>query len=237
MKKPIIGLTLDWMDEGGYSKYPWYAMRENYCTAVVEAGGSPVLLPHHVDHIDSYLDVLDGLIITGGDFDVDPALYGQKPSHPRVALKEKRGEFEYHLTKKALGRDMALLGICGGHQLLNVVFGGDLIQHIPADYGTLLEHEQPNPRHEIGHAVAIHPQTRLAQMTGQSEILVNSAHHQAVKNAGQGLIVNAVASDGVIEGIEDPRRRFCIGVQWHPEFVINDADKRIFQALISAAAA
>ncbi|MBL0941621.1 MAG: gamma-glutamyl-gamma-aminobutyrate hydrolase family protein [Alphaproteobacteria bacterium] len=237
MKKPVIGLTLDWMDEGGYSKYPWYAMRENYCTAVAQAGGSPILLPHHEEEIEAYLNVIDGLIITGGDFDVDPALYGQVPSHPRVLVKEKRCKFEYLLTKKALELDIPLLGICGGHQLLNVVLGGVLIQHIPAEYETSVAHEQRNPRHESGHSIVIHPQTRLAQIVEQSEALVNSAHHQAIKSVADGVIVNAIASDGIIEGIEDPRRHFCMGVQWHPEFHISEVDRRIFRALITASAA
>ncbi|MBT4880629.1 MAG: gamma-glutamyl-gamma-aminobutyrate hydrolase family protein [Alphaproteobacteria bacterium] len=232
--KPIIGLTCDHVSSGGYSKYPWYALRENYCTSISKIGGMPVPLTHSLDLVDKYLDLVDGLIITGGDFDIDPSLFGDDTVHPRVQIKKDRTLFELALTKGALERNMPILGICGGHQILNVALGGSLIQHIPDDIPEALAHEQPNPRHEPGHSVTIEPNTLLKSIVQQETIMVNSAHHQAVKSPGNSLIVNAYATDGVIEGIEEPKYEFCLGVQWHPEYEISPADNKIFAHLVKA---
>jgi putative glutamine amidotransferase len=235
MAPPIIGLTLDHEPGGGWSKFPWYAIRENYCAAVRHAGGLPVLLPHEPDAAELYLDHIDGLVVTGGGFDVDPALFGAASRHPTVTTKDRRTAFELAATRGALGRDMPVLGICGGQQLLNVVLGGTLIQHIPDEVPDALPHRQSNPRNEAGHDVRIVEGTLLHRIAGTEWLGVNSAHHQAVKDAGPGVIIDAVARDGVIEGIEDPCRRFCLGIQWHPEFEINEADRRIFGAFVEAA--
>jgi putative glutamine amidotransferase len=234
MKKPVIGITLDSEEPGGYSKFPWYAVRENYCDAVADAGGLPVPLPHQPAIANAYLDMIDGLVITGGAFDVDPALFGDKTRHETVVTKDRRTEFELAVTRGAINRDMPVLGICGGQQLLNVVLGGTLIQHIPDEIENALAHEQPNPRDEPGHDIAVTTNTLLHQITGTGTMSVNSAHHQAVKTIASPVIINATAPDGVIEGIELPGKRFCLGVQWHPEFLIDPGDKRIFDAFIDA---
>jgi putative glutamine amidotransferase len=235
MQRPVIGITLDSEEPGGYSRFPWYAVRQNYCQTVAAAGGIPVLLPHQVGEVPAFLGLIDALIVTGGHFDVDPAMFGAAARHPTVKLKENRTRFEFAVTRACLEADKPVLGICGGQQLLNVVLGGTLIQHIPDEVPGALAHEQPNPRDEPGHNVRINEGTRLKEIVGAAELAVNSAHHQAVKAAGPGVAVNAVAPDGVIEGIEDARRRFCLGVQWHPEFLLSDGDRRIFAALIDAA--
>jgi putative glutamine amidotransferase len=129
--RPVIGVTLDSEAAGGYSKLPWYALRENYCDVIAAAGGVPVALPHEPDLVEAYLGMIDGLVVTGGAFDVDPSLFGAAERHPTVKLKERRTRFEWAMTRGAVDRDMPLLGICGGQQLLNVVLGGTLIQHIP----------------------------------------------------------------------------------------------------------
>lgn len=233
--QPIIGFTLDYENAGGYSKYPWYALRDNYCGSIAAHGGAPICLPHEVGSVPAYLDLLDGLIITGGNFDVPPEMYGDHSVHEKVTTKPRRSEFEWAITKGALERGIPILGICGGEQLLNVILGGTLIQHIPDAVPNALAHEQPNPRHEVGHEIAIVANTLLAGIIGHPTAQVNSAHHQAVGKPGPGVIVNARAGDGVIEGIEYPAHPFCLGVQWHPEFTITKADDAVLTAFIHAA--
>ena len=234
--RPLIGVTLDAEQPGGWSRFPWYALRANYTDAIAAAGGLPVALPHDPDLAAAMLDRLDGLVVTGGAFDVDPALYGADAVHATVTLKQRRTAAELALVQGALTRDMPVLGICGGQQLLAVALGGTLIQHIPDSVPNALEHEQPNPRDEPGHTVAVTPGTLLARITGRNAMQVNSAHHQAVATPGPHAVVNAVAPDGVIEGVEDTRYRFCLGVQWHPEFLIDPGDANVFHAFVAAAA-
>ncbi|HUC61517.1 MAG TPA: gamma-glutamyl-gamma-aminobutyrate hydrolase family protein [Alphaproteobacteria bacterium] len=234
--RPAIGLTLDSEAPGGYSKLPWYALRQNYAETVARHGGLPILLPHEPSRVEDYLDRLDGLVVTGGAFDVDPALFGAAARHPSVTTKDARTRFELAILKRALKRDLPVLGICGGQQLLNVALGGTLIQHIPDEVEGALAHEQPNPRTEPGHVVHVEPGTLLRKITRRDTLAVNSAHHQAAKKVGKGVVVNARAEDGVIEGIEHPGYRFCLGVQWHPEYLIDPGDGRILAAFVAAAA-
>jgi putative glutamine amidotransferase len=237
-KRPVIGVTLDAEEPGGYSKLPWYALRQNYFGAVVAAGGLPVALPHHPELAEEYLDGLDGLLVTGGAFDVDPALWGDEPLHPSVTLKPGRTDFELAAVRGALKRNMPVLGICGGQQLLAVALGGRLIQHIPNAVAGALAHEQPNPRTEPGHEVTVAGGTLLSRLVGGRERLaVNSAHHQAVATPGEGAVVNAMAPDGVVEGLEHPGYRFCLGVQWHPEYAVDPADPLIIEGFVQAAKA
>jgi putative glutamine amidotransferase len=235
-RRPIIGVTLDSEPPGGYAKLPWYALRENYCDVIAAAGGLPIALPHEADLADHYLAVIDGLVVTGGAFDVDPGLYGAGERHGTVRLKERRTRFEWAITKGAVERDLPVLGICGGQQLLNVVLGGTLIQHIPDSVAGSLPHEQPNPRSEPGHDVAVAAGSLLHRVTGADRLPVNSAHHQAAERVGPGIVVSATAPDGVIEAIEDPSRRFCLGVQWHPEYGISAGDTALVAAFVAAAA-
>ena len=235
MGQPLIGITLDWESAGGYSKFPWYALRENYCDAIADAGGIPITLPVSERNTVSYLEIVDGLVITGGNFDIDPILFGENSRHEKVSIKQRRTNFEFGITQGAVNKNIPILGICGGQQLLNVVLGGTLIQHIPDEIKDAIPHEQPNPRDEAGHLVKVKPNTMLYEIVQSDTLSVNSAHHQAVKKISKDVIINAVALDGVIEGIEVPSKRFCLGVQWHPEFTINAGDAKIFSALIEAA--
>ncbi len=228
-RRPVIGLTLDAEPAGGYSRWPWYALRANYASAIAEAGGLPLALPHLPALASETLARLDGIVITGGAFDVDPALYGEADTHPSVALKSTRTDAEMALLTGALARDMPVLGICGGEQLLAVALGGTLVQHIPESVPNALSHEGHMP----GHPIAIVAGSLLARVTHARAMHVNSSHHQAVRAPGR-AVVNAHAPDGVIEGIEDPARRFCLGVQWHPEFHDDPGDARLLAAFIAA---
>ena len=235
MNQPLIGLTLD-SDEGqGLTRTARYGLKANYCEAITGAGGMPVGLPHAPESVEAYADTLDALVVTGGAFDIDPAMFGAEAKHATVTLKPGRTNFELAMTQAMLKRKKPVLGICGGEQLLNVILGGTLIQHIEDEVSDSLLHEQPNPRDEPGHAVKVTPGSLLHKISGAAEIKVNSAHHQAVKSVGPGVVVNAIAADGVIEGIEDPRLPFLIGVQWHPEFRISEGDRNLFKALVAAA--
>lgn len=232
--RPVIGVTLDAEPPGGWSKLPWYALRANYCDVLAAGGAAPIALPHEPELAERYLELIDGLVVTGGAFDVDPALYGAAERHGTVTLKERRTRFEWAVVAGALERDLPLLGICGGQQLLNVVMGGTLIQHIPDAVPGALAHEQPNPRHEPGHEVEVAPGTLLHRITGATRLAVNSAHHQAVERVGPGVVVSATAPDGVIEAIEHPSRRFCLGVEWHPEYRVSPGDGAIIEAFVAA---
>jgi putative glutamine amidotransferase len=234
-QRPVVGITLDSENPGSYSMYPWYALRTNYAGAIAAAGGLPVALPHHAELADAYLDTIDALVVTGGAFDVDPALYGDPHTHGTVILKAGRTQAEHALLAGALARDIPILGICGGEQLLAVALGGTLIQHIPDALPDALDHEQKNPRHEPGHEVRVTLGTLLHRIVGSTAMQVNTSHHQAIRSAGPNARINALAPDGVIEGIESAHHRFCLGVQWHPEFLIDPGDARIFHAFIEAA--
>lgn len=234
MTIPLIGITLDSEDPGGYSNMPWYALRQNYADVITASGGLPLALPHEPDQVDAYLEKLDGLVVTGGAFDVDPSMFGATTRHDTVVTKDRRTEFEKNMAEAMLRADKPVLGICGGQQLLHVILGGTLIQHIPDEIDDALAHEQPNPRTEAGHDVAVVPGTLLHRIVGTDTLDVNSAHHQAAKDISDNITVNALAPDGVIEGIEDNRYKFCLGVQWHPEYLISEGDKQILDAFIAA---
>lgn len=235
MKRPIIGITADVEEAGEKAKLPTYFLRQNYADAITRAGGVPLMLPHEPELAEDYVARLDGLVVTGGAFDIDPAMFGATTRHATVVTKDRRTRFETAVTKGALARDIPVLGICGGQQLLNVILGGTLFQHIPDEVKNPLAHEQPGPRDRPGHDVTVAEGTLLHRITGAATLSVNSAHHQAAKTVGPGVVVDATAPDGVIEGIEDPRKKFCLGVQWHPEYGVSAGDGKIFDAFVAAA--
>ena len=239
-KKPLIGITLDYFDPTHderalwYSEFPWYALRYRYCEAVAFAGGVPLALTYYLDCIDEYAEILDGLVLTGGGFDIDPKLYGDENVHPTVKLKPKRTEFEMAMARRMLDLNKPVLGICGGMQLLNVLRQGTLHQDLPSEINSDINHSQKHDRHLPQHTVIVESETLLANLTKETSFSVNSIHHQAVKQVAKGFRVNALAPDGVIEGIEGMDYNFCLGVQWHPEFHVGQADKLIFNGFIEA---
>jgi putative glutamine amidotransferase len=235
VNKPIIGITLDSEEPGGYSLYPWYALRKNYFETIAKNGGVPIALPHFPELAQEYLNLIDGVIITGGAFDIGPEYYGEEILSDTVTTKPKRTLFELALINLALKTNKPILGICGGEQLLNVALGGSLIQHIPDTITNALEHEQPMPKDVPWHQINIISGSLLHQITGVLEMQVNSTHHQAVKALGKNITTSAVAPDGVIEAIEYREHPFCLGVQWHPEYGISEYDNKIIQSFIEAA--
>ncbi len=231
MTRPRIGLTLD-ADEARAR----YELGKGYVDAVLAAGGLPILLPHAPQAAAAYLALLDGLVVTGGAFDVPPELYGEARRKECGPTKPGRTAFERDLLEAALAARLPILGICGGMQLLNVVRGGTLYQDLSADAG-LAGHEQPAPKDVPSHAAAVAPGTRLAALVGAGPLPVNSTHHQAVKDAGAGVLVAARAPDGVVEAIELPDLPFALGVQWHPEAVSRHDPRHaaLYRGLVEAA--
>ena len=234
MKKPVIGITLDYEELGNYSKFPWYAIRHNYLHSIEKFGGIPFPVFHSKKNVEDIFSLLDGLIISGGNFDVDPNIYG-KISHQTLIIKNNRTNFEMAICQMFLNSLKPILGICGGEQLLNVVCGGTLIQDITNDNSDALQHEQPNSRDETSHQVNIKRNTKLKSILKKNIIEVNSAHHQAVNKVGKNLIVSSHASDGIIESIEHIKHNWCIGVQWHPEFLITNEDNLLIEDFVKTA--
>jgi len=231
MKNPIIGITFDFENSGGYSKFPWYAIRENYLTCLYKFGAIPFPILHENSLNNTLLKILDGLVITGGNFDINPKLYSENNGGSRN-LKDKRTNFEVDIFQKFLATTKPILGICGGEQLMNVASGGSLIQDINQSIQTTIYHEQQNPRNEVSHEILITRNSKLYNIIKSEKIEVNSAHHQSVNNLGKDFISSASASDGIIEAIEHIKHPWCFGLQWHPEFLITKADIAIIEDFI-----
>jgi putative glutamine amidotransferase len=220
---PIVGITADIspaaQDDRGTAREAMHFLPQRYCRAVENAGGATVVLPamSSANAVHRLFDTIDGLLISGGDFDIHPSFYGEKPVPGLGVIKRERTEFELDLAEAALRRDFPVLGLCGGEQAINVVLGGTLYQDIPTQVPQAGNHQQGHKRHTGGHRIFIHRHTRLREIVGRATIEVNTTHHQAVKQTGKGLVVNATADDGLIEGIESERHTFVLGLQWHPE--------------------
>ena len=231
MKKPIIGITLDSEQPGGYSKFPWYAIRKNYLHCIDKFNAIPFPLFHSKQKFKDIISLIDGIIITGGNFDIDPIHYGKQNNLSRT-MKDSRTDFEIKICKQSLKKNIPVLGICGGEQLINVCLGGTLIQDIKNLKIKTLNHEQINPRNETSHSINIKKNTKLYKILKKNKILVNSAHHQAISKLGKNLIISAKAEDNIIEAVEHQTHPWCIGVQWHPEFLITNSDKLLFKNFI-----
>jgi putative glutamine amidotransferase len=232
--KPLIGIVPDFETAATYSSYPWYALRENYVTAISDTGGIAIIIPYESSAIEDYHNMLDGLVLTGGNFDIDPSYYGEEITSDKIGIKDKRTAFEFEIFMKSFNNNIPILGICGGEQLINVGLKGSLIQHIPDAVMNSLEHEQKIEKHLANHVVNILPNTLLHKIIGRTTVEVNSTHHQAVKVLGNNLEVCATAPDGIIEAIEATNCKFCIGVQWHPEYRSREHDHKLFGAFIDA---
>jgi putative glutamine amidotransferase len=216
--------------------------KADYVASLEQAGAVARRLDPQTDTLPGALDACDGVLLTGGP-DVDPVTYGETDRHATVEVAPDRDAYELALARAALARDLPILAICRGTQVLNVAAGGSLIQDIPSQTGTALAHAEAEPADGLAHVVTVAPGTCLSllmadQMGGQADISVNSRHHQSVKDTAPGFIVSATAPDGIIEAIERPDSRFCLGVQWHPEnFWRSGRFSSLFKGLIDAARA
>ena len=201
-----------------------------YVHAIEHAGGRPLLVPPSPYAVDETLDALDALILSGGN-DVDPALYGADPHPQTTGTVPERDRGEIALLEAALDRDMPVLAVCRGSQVLNVASGGDLVQHLPDVVGH--ERHKHTPGVFGDHGVVLDPTSRLAELLGE-RAPVKSHHHQGFGRLGNGLVATAWAEDGTVEALEDPSRRFALGVLWHPE---EGEDAALFRALVAEARA
>jgi putative glutamine amidotransferase len=236
VSRPAIGITI----ENPRQEPEVFRLREDYVRSVETGGGLPfILAPGRPEDVADLLDHVAGLVLTGGA-DIDPRHYGEDP-HPALGpVFPERDGFELALAREALRRDLPVLAICRGHQVLNVATGGTLVQDIPSQLPDAGAHDPDIDRWQTCHEVEILPETRLREILGTERVAVNSFHHQAVKRLGRELVLSARSADGVVEGIEMPRerKRFVVGVQWHPESFWDHPPgfKPLFEALVRAAA-
>jgi putative glutamine amidotransferase len=231
--RPLIGLTC--LHDYGELKHK---VNDTYINATKKAGGVPILLPCTIDssEILHHLSIIQGLIVCGGP-DADPRYFGEEPVPGLGGVNPAMDAYEIPLLKEALNRDMPILGICRGEQLLNIAAGGTLVQHIPDYFPRPLKHRQDAPRFYRTHNIEIHAGTLLSELLGSGPLLVNSYHHQAVREVAPGFAVSAVAPDGVIEAIESKKHTFAVGVQWHPECMWDYPDNydSLFAGFVKAA--
>jgi gamma-glutamyl-gamma-aminobutyrate hydrolase PuuD len=227
--RPVVGITT-YLTRAAFGAWDLDAalVPAAYVRSIVQAGGVPLLVPPGAA-AEETLDAVDGLVFSGGS-DLDPELYGEEPHAETVAVVRERDDFELELMRAALARDLPLLAICRGSQVLNVALGGDLEQHVPDRVGTNVHKETAGVFAE--HEVEVSDGTKLASIVG-ARTEVKSHHHQGYGALGTGLREAARAPDGTVEALEDPTRRFTLGVLWHPE---EGEDKALFEALVAEAA-
>ncbi|MCW3068363.1 MAG: peptidase [Solirubrobacterales bacterium] len=244
MSRPLIGVTVSEIRRKqdaqlvpqGEPAQTEMTLGLSYMRAVERAGGLPVALsPLATMNVDPLLDRLAGLLLTGGP-DLDPSCYGAQ-RHPQLGPTDRDVDmFELELCRKAYLRGMPLLAICRGAQVLNVARHGTLHQHLPDVNHGAVEHRQTEPGDSVTHLVRVAPDSTLAQTTGGGQVQVNSFHHQTIDRLGAGLRPVAWAADGLIEAVEALDERFLIGVQWHAETLVDQAEHlALFEQLVEAA--
>jgi len=232
MTKPLIGIGSDVQSPPGKRERAFAYL--TYVDALRRAGAIPVLIPPQPENAAQLVRELDGLLLAGGD-DCNPAVYGEEALPSVEPMDPRRQANEVSLAKAARESDIPTLGICLGVQVMNVAAGGTLVQDIDSQMETEIEHAS-EPEDRARHDVIIEQGTKLSNILPQRELNVNSSHHQAIRRVGEGLRVTAHAPDGVIEGLEDPRHPFYVGVQWHPEDMGGETSATsIFSAFVDAA--
>jgi putative glutamine amidotransferase len=242
-RKPIIGITTDFssgVQAVFGAREPTYFLRARYALAIEDTGGIPLFLPITQDStlLQRLLNHIDGLLLTGSGPDLDPSLYGDSKRYKFKIMSKERAAFELAISKMAVEQEVPVLGLCGGMQVLNVALGGTLVQDISSEIQGALRHRQQDAAVNPSHEINIVRGTRLSTIIEAPRIRVNSSHHQAVQSLGRGLIVNAVAPDGVIEGLELNQGGYVLGVQWHPEFLYrqDSSHRGIFDSFLRTAA-
>ncbi|MGL1931491.1 MAG: gamma-glutamyl-gamma-aminobutyrate hydrolase family protein [Desulfotalea sp.] len=235
-KRPIVGITTFNTKK---AKKTYVTVSNSYCTSVEKVGGTPIILSLCVDTVilDNYLGLIDALIITGGDEAVNPLLYGENPIQGLNATCPNRDECEIYLLRGALKRDIPVLGICRGMQLMNVAGGGTLYQDIVRQKEGVLGHLPTDmPVDELYHHILIEKESRIYDIFGSEKILINSFHNQAVKGLSEHYLPTAISEDDIIEAMEHKDKNFAVGVQWHPEdlTIRHPQFLKLFQALIEA---
>ena len=228
--RPVVGITSYSEEEVRWGPWtePAALVPLSYVRAVERAGGRPLVVPPSDDAIEETLAALDGIIFSGGN-DLDPALYEADPHPETDAVQEERDRGEMALLTAALERDMPVLAVCRGSQVLNVARGGDLVQHLPDSLGQ--DEHRPVRGEWAEHSVRLEPESRVGSVLG-GQTPVKSHHHQGYGRIGEGLRVTGWAEDGTIEALEDPSKRFAVGVLWHPE---EGEDVALFEALVEEA--
>ena len=235
MPRPIVALSATSRPTEGQSRV---RLNEAYVSAARGCGLVPIVVPPLApEELASILGSVQGIILTGGE-DVDPAEYGEPP-HPRTQRPHTaRDKCELAMARAARELGLPTLAICRGIQVVNVAFGGTLIQDIPSEAPSDVQHDQEDEREARVHDVAIEPGSRLAAALGASAVTVNSFHHQAVEQLAPGLRVTATAPDGIVEGLEWAGEDWwMLAVQWHPEELVRDArdwDRGLFRAFAAA---
>ena len=230
MARPLIGITayaepsVRW----GVWDVPAAVIPLTYVSAIESAGGRALVVPPSEDGIDETLDAIDGLLFSGGS-DIDPAEYGHDAHSETRGVRSERDRGELALLNAALERDMPVLAVCRGSQVLNVARGGDLVQHLPDEVGD--EKHKHTPGVFADHDVEVKSESRLGSLLGD-RAPVKSHHHQGFGRIGEGLVETAWAEDGTLEALEDPAKRFAVGVLWHPE---QGEDAALFRALVDEA--
>ncbi len=233
--RPLIGITCS----GECNESRSHTLPSDYVRAILRAGGRPVILaPMDREAAGDLAQTLDGVLLSGGP-DMDPRHFGEEP-HPRLGrIDPARDDFELDLVRAALQAGTPLLAICRGVQVLNVAAGGTLVQDIASQVTGAIKHAQDAPRYHASHRVTVERHSKLAGMVGAGDVMVNSFHHQAVREPAPGFLASARAADGVIEGMEAANERFVVGVQWHPESMLDayPAMLEIFAAFVAEAIA
>lgn len=236
MKKPLIGILTNVLtvEEGIFAGSERLYIPRDYVNSIVRAGGIPLLLPIVADTVCGQIEVVDALILAGGQ-DVHPRHYGQESSAALGAVCQERDLYEMEAIKYAVTRKKPILGVCRGLQVLNVAFGGSLYQDIPSHFPeNAVKHSQKVKKEEGTHRVEIAEGSQLWKMVGKQMLMTNSFHHQAIKELAPGFAINARSEDGLIEGIEYMEAPLIVGVQWHPEMMAsqNDDMQQLFTAFV-----